>query len=129
MMPRGGKREGAPGKSYANRSDMNMQRMPSQGLATPAAGGMTPPAAPQGPAPQQMAPISPDQTPNLGDPGSGQPVTAGLNTGPGPGSMLTSPATENVAIGKYLPDLQNAATMQGAPDSFKILVRYLMGQA
>lgn len=95
-MPRGGRRAGAPGKSYSNRSDLNVVRQPS-----PASAG-----APV-PAPQQPAPAQPAQPTTVGAPAAGappqlpqmplrapgslgptqvnDPLTHGLPTGPGGG--------------------------------------------
>lgn len=95
-MPRGGKREGKPGKSYGNRTDMNqpVQTGPSQGygqrvalerqqqaVPLPAARPVATPGSavemsgPPTPPPDLLAPTD---RPN-------EPITAGLPMGPGPG--------------------------------------------
>jgi hypothetical protein len=85
-MPRGGKREGTPGKGYSNRTDLTS----SYASGSAAAGGMQP-------QPQQRQFLSPavgaDEVPSLSDPTMrpGEPVTAGLNIGAGPGSEALSP--------------------------------------
>ena len=85
-MPRGGKREGTPGKGYSNRTDLTS----SYASGSAAAGGMQP-------QPQQrqfMPPaVGADEVPSLSDPTMrpGEPVTAGLNVGAGPGSEALSP--------------------------------------
>ena len=132
-MARGGRRQGTPGKAYTNRSDLNTMRAPQQGTATAAAGGVTPPPAHNvsAPASAPLAPprLTPDDTPNLTDPGNPSvPMTSGLATGAGSGYKGPSPADEVSIIAKYLPSLQEATRYEGAPDSFKALVRFLQGQ-
>lgn len=80
-MPRsrnhGGPRQGAPGVSYANRTDLNADRA-APASAMPA----TPPPPQQQPAQQQPAPqVTPDMTPFPADPTArpSEPVTAGLS--------------------------------------------------
>lgn len=101
-MPRGGKRNGAPGVAYPRRSDLNAVKplpptaapgqgygMAGQQLAAQAAVPMAPPASPQaapaaGPAPS-AGPV-PGAVPfDRGTERPGEPVTAGLPIGPGPG--------------------------------------------
>jgi hypothetical protein len=100
-MARGGRRAGTPGKAYSNRTDLQGPQAPT-GLpygdrakliaaqkAVPAGPAPAPmPAAPAGPPPSQPGAAGPA-------PGSlpfthptqrpGEPVTAGLPLGPGPG--------------------------------------------
>ena len=66
-----------------------------------------------------------------------EPITAGVDFGPGPGSEAlpqgfqnnTRP-DENAMIAKqYLPELVIAARSQDAPDSFKRFVNYLVSEA
>ena len=88
-MPRGGRRNGTPGRGYANRTDLTSA--PDMSKNTAASGGMTAPAAPAAPAVQapvlQGPAIGADQVPNLSDPTMrpNEPVTAGLSMGPGGG--------------------------------------------
>lgn len=117
-MPRGGRRAGAPGKTYGNRSDLNtnrtlpVQTAPNQSYGVagqqaaaqrvvplasqPAPAGnagasqspLVPQASPAG-APPQLVPLdAPTMRPN-------EPLTAGVNTGPGPGAppVTTAPST------------------------------------
>lgn len=99
-MPRGGRRAGAPGKAYGNRSDLNTNRAPvriggqAYGMQaeqvraqqavpvgpTPTVGVPSPAPAPTGtPAPTALIPLdAPTMRPN-------EPVTAGSPSGPGPG--------------------------------------------
>lgn len=85
-MPRGGKRQGTPGKGYSNRTDLGQDY--ASGDA--AAGGLEP-------QPQQQPLMGPaigaDEVPNIGDPTRrpGEPVTAGLNVGPGSGAEAMGP--------------------------------------
>jgi len=86
-MPRGGKREGTPGKAYVNRTDLGMDYAPGDA----AAGGMQAPAQQAG---SLMPPIiGADQVPNLGDPTNrpNEPVTAGIPYGEGPGPEALGP--------------------------------------
>jgi len=81
-MPRGGPRQGQPGKSYANRSDLNVDRAPMPGSSAEdvsASGNppVGPPALPRYPIPKRVQP-----TPFPADP-----ATAGVPFGPGPDSM------------------------------------------
>ena len=125
MAERGGRRQGAPGKGYSNRTDLNVARAPQQGLATAAAGGQTPPPAPAA-APAGPPGLTPDQTPSVMDPGHPAiPLQDGLATGPGNGP--TAPPNQNQFILRYLPMLQHAATLDNAPDQFKSLVRFVQG--
>lgn len=80
-MARGGARQGTPGRSYSNRTDLNVSRAPAAGTATPAAGGLGQPAA----APAAWK--APEDVPKLDDPTArpDEPVTAGLESGPGAG--------------------------------------------
>ena len=69
-MPRtgkGGPRQGTPGKSYSNRTDLNASHAPQAGLTTAAAGGLPAPSPAQLPA--DLGPrLTPDQTPSPTDP-------------------------------------------------------------
>lgn len=87
-MPRGGKRQGTPGVGYSNRTDLTSNY--ANNGASAAAGGIE--------APREQTPIIPpqigaDQVPNLFDPTNRptEPVTAGLNMGPGPGTEALGP--------------------------------------
>jgi hypothetical protein len=69
-MPRvgkGGARQGTPGKSYSNRTDLNVSHSPQTGLTTAAAGGLP---APSGAPPQaDLGPrLTPEDTPSPTDP-------------------------------------------------------------
>ena len=65
-----------------------------------------------------------------------EPITAGVDFGPGPGSEAlpqgfnnnTRPAENSIIAKQYLPDLIIAARSKDAPDSFKRFVNYLIGQ-
>lgn len=100
----GGKRQGTPGHVYANRSDLTNDYGPVTGLQTPAIGSLppnpmpaTPPPAPAGAPVSQdgtgavpLAPgpaVTPDQVTPMDAPTNrpGEPVTAGMALGPGPG--------------------------------------------
>jgi len=125
MTERGGRRQGAPGKAYQNRTDLNVARSPQSGLATAAAGGQTQPPAAAAPEPQRPQ-VTPDQTPSVMDPGNpGLPLQNGLATGPGAGPAQQP--NQNEFVLRYMPMLQHATTLEGAPAQFKSLVRFLQG--
>lgn len=110
-MPRGGARKGTPGKAYSNRSDLNKsvpiaaasgqtygrraEQVAAQ-RAIPISGPQpsSAPPPPQGPAgaagptPAVPPPPMPGSTPGLLEPTMrpGEPVTAGLGIGAGPGT-------------------------------------------
>jgi hypothetical protein len=135
MAQRGGRRQGTPGKAYPNRSDLNVVRAPQSGTATAAGGGVAPAGGQQvtGGAPMPSAPPAmpmpvgqtPEQTPNLMDPGNPAiPLQDGLPSGPGAGPPQQGGA-DMAIIQKYMPDLLAAAQMDGAPASFIALVNFL----
>lgn len=123
-MPRGGRRQGTPGKGYSNRTDLQMK--PDMAAGTPAAGGVQ---APQ--RQQPMLPVYPEDTPNLMDPTQRpqEPLTAGLPVGAGPGmEALTGfdpRVSETQALKKWLPLLDPLADDPETPDSVRTLVRYI----
>lgn len=63
-----------------------------------------------------------------------EPITAGVDFGPGPGSSAlpknidanTRPDENAMIVQKYMPSLLQAASLQDAPDSFKRFVNYLL---
>lgn len=131
-MPRGGRRQGTPGKGYSNRTDlMASTKPPAVGEVNPvAAGGMTgaAPAAPAGP-PPGMAMPSPDDTPMLTDPTQrpDEPITAGLPMGAGPGPGLDNRPAETRNLQRYLPLLRPYLDRPDVPDSVRMLYRYIRG--
>lgn len=90
-MPRGGRRQGTPGKAYANRTDLALD--PNMQQNTAATGGMTAPAPTQGPAVVAGPLVGADAVPNLSDPTMrpNEPVTAGTPYGAGPGTEALPP--------------------------------------
>ena len=121
-MPRGGKRQGTPGKAYANRTDMgtNYDMGNSQTAAT---GGMT---APQ----QPMLDKYPEDTPMLLDPTSrpSEPVTSGLATGEGVGPEALDPRlNETKDLKKFLPLIEPFLNRPDIPESVIALVKYIKG--
>ena len=89
------------------------------------------PSAP--PAPSSMASILGGLMPLDAESQDSLPVSDGVDTGRGRGSEALPPAlngdtriTENIDLmKKYLPDLLDAARLEGAPDSYKRLVNYV----
>lgn len=103
MSPRGGRRNGKQGKAYAQRTDLNANRGPlpvqaasgqAYGVrgAQEAAQRAVPISAPPAPPQPTMAAVAPAPLPGeLGDPlrateRPDEPLSAGLDWGPGPGS-------------------------------------------
>ncbi len=126
-MPRGGKRQGTPGKAYSNRTDMSIDYNMQQ-EATPAAGGVEPPRQ-QSP----VLPMYPEDVPNLTDPTArpGEPLTDGLDIGLGRGSealVNRDPRQyETVQLKRWLPVLDPIANDPETPDSVRALVRWIRG--
>lgn len=98
-MARGGRRQGTPGVSYQNRSDLNVFHAPQQGTVTAASAGVVAPARPTAPQPAP-APVTPDQVPRLDDPSMrpNEPLTTGLDIGPGADSRAIGPVPTNPAL-------------------------------
>lgn len=153
-MARGGKRAGTPGQSYGRRTDLhqpirvapnqeygqaqaleNAQRVvPLPNQPVPAAQPPAPPPAPTGAMggppglpPPDLGPLSrPTERP-------GEPVTAGLPTGPGPGpevlGMGSQPFDPTQAdaqqFARYLPALEFMASQPDASMSTRNFVRRL----
>lgn len=126
-MPRGGRRQGTPGRAYTNRTDMMGNYDMEAG--SPAAGGIK--------APAQVAPqmgLSPDDIPSLSTPTQrpGEPVTAGLGFGPGPGrEALTGfdprvQETQRLAE-RWGPMMDILSNDPETPDSVRMLARYIKG--
>ena len=123
-MPRGGSRQGTPGKGYSNRTDL--QSKPDMEKNTAATGGMEPPPQPSG--------ASPEDTPMLTDPTNrpGEPITQGLANGPGAGPEALSgfdPRQQETQIvaAKWGGIISHIANQPDAPDSVRILSNYLRG--
>lgn len=126
-MPRGGNRQGTPGKAYSNRTDMatnyNMQ------AGSPASGGIQAPPQSQ---PVRL-PVYPEDTPNLSDPTQrpNEPITDGLSIGAGRGrEALTNfdpRVGETSQLKMWLPLLEPLANDPESPDSFRILVQFIKG--
>lgn len=99
-MPRGGKRNGRPGKAYPNRTDLNqgIKTAPGQAYGAQArqAEGQAAIPLPQSPAPQAM-PFTPPQPGGFAAPtqNPGEPVTAGLPLGAGPGPEILNQPNPN----------------------------------
>jgi hypothetical protein len=119
-MPRGGKRQGTPGKGYSNRTDLTSNY--DQSEMTAAAGGMeAPPMGPPG--------VTPDDIPGLSDPTQrpNEPITAGLPVGAGPGPRPDPRLQETQQLKKYLPLIGLYLDQPETPDSVRLLYRYIRG--
>jgi hypothetical protein len=90
------------------------------------------------PAPSNMAAAEGKPLGTLMDPTNNpsEPITAGVDFGPGPGSDAlpknidanTRPDENKQIIQKYLPSLLQAANLPDTPDSYKRFVNYLLSQ-
>jgi len=123
-MPRGGRRQGTPGRGYSNRTDLMQDYSPG----TAGGGGVEP----QGMVEPYMGP-SPEDSPGLLDPSQrpGEPISAGLDIGEGPGSDILANRDPRMAetqkLKRWLPLLNPIAEDPEAPDSFRTFVRYIRG--
>jgi hypothetical protein len=126
-MPRGGKRQGTPGKAYSNRTDMATNYDMEAG--SPAAGGMKAPAEA---APMRL-PVYPDQIPSLGTPTQrpDEPITDGLPVGPGRGVEALGDfdprKVETQRLKRWLPLVEPMANDPEVPDSVRSLIQYIRG--
>ncbi len=124
------------GFAYGQNQTVNNQRIEgNQAMASAQAATPSAPQAPQSPyegasMPQLGTLFDPTNRPD-------EPITAGVDFGPGPGSDILSKnlmnntrVDENAKIAaQYLPDLAFAARSADAPDSFKRFVNYLIENA
>lgn len=96
-MARGGRRQGTPGVSYSNRTDLNTAHAPQTGTQTAASGGVRAPAPPQQ---QPQFSVTPDQVPRLDDPSlrPQDPLTSGLDIGPGVGAAGLGPMPSDPSL-------------------------------
>jgi hypothetical protein len=118
------------GFAYGQNQALNNQRV--EGNQAMASAQAATPSAPSNP----YEGINMPQLGTLFDPTTrpDEPITAGVDFGPGPGSevlpgslMNDSRADENARVAaQYLPDLAFAARSPNAPDSFKRFVNYLV---
>jgi len=118
------------GFAYGQNQELNQSRIQgNDAMATTKAAGVT---TSQGPyeginMPQLGTFFDPTNNPS-------EPITAGVDFGPGPGSEAlpsgfggnTLPDENAEIIKNYLPDLAFAAQSKDAPDSFKRFVNYLI---
>lgn len=109
-MPRGGKRSGKPGASYTNRTDLNKPSLAAppktygdaaasaraqQAVPLPQAGPPGGPAAGAGMQPP-AGPLPGELQFGRGSDRPMEPLTAGMNVGPGPGASATMPTVDPV---------------------------------
>lgn len=120
------------GFAYGQNKAVNMQRQEgNQAVATTKAAGIPSSEAAYGGV--NLSPLG-----TLLDPTNNpsEPITAGVDFGPGPDSSAlpqgfgnnTRPDENAVIVKQYLPDLAMAAQSKDAPDSFKRFVNYLLAQ-
>jgi hypothetical protein len=120
------------GFAYGQNQAVNNQRIEgNQAVATTKAAGIPSSEAPYGGV--NMSPLGSllDDTTN-----PAEPITAGVDFGPGPGSEAlpqgfmnnTRPDENAMIVKQYLPDLAMAAQSKDAPDSFKRFVNFLLAQ-
>jgi hypothetical protein len=120
------------GFAYGQNSTLNNSRIEGNAaVSSVAASGATTSQAPyEGVSmPQLGTLLDPTNNPS-------EPITAGVDFGPGPGSEAlpkgfganTRPDENAQIVRNYLPDLAFAAQSKSAPDSFKRFVNFLMEQ-
>lgn len=120
------------GFGYGQNKEINMQRQEgNQAVATTKAAGIPSSEAAYGGV--NLSPLGGllDDTNN-----PSEPITAGVDFGPGPGSEAlpgnfgnnTRPDENQMIVKQYLPDLAMAAQSKDAPDSFKRFVNFLLAQ-
>lgn len=152
---RGGSREGAPGVAHPNRSDLNrapnpatasVVRIPGQQYgaqtaqvaaqqAAPMPGGTPAPTAPPAAGPPPLGAGMADLPPLTGPTTApDEPLTAGVDFGPGPGSEILGPKVDQItaATGNtyadlmrwkpWLPALVQLASQRGTPDATRAFV-------
>ena len=123
-MPRGGKRQGTPGKGYSNRTDLQTNYDNAEMSAAGGGEQMPPMNAPN---PGQMFP---EDTPMLLDPTQrpDEPITAGLSTGPGRGPEALDPRVEETRqLKRWLPIIEPMLDQESTPNSVGALVRFIKG--
>lgn len=145
-MPRGGAREGKPGKAYGNRSDMNAAKLPvmtgpsqgygqraalerqQQAVPLPAARPVATPAGPQAAAP--AVPVMPPAPLDRPTERPDEPITAGLPSGAGPGPEALGLGRPDLArLVQYLPTLEILASRPGSTEEVRNFVRLVRSNA
>ena len=124
-----GSKDGQPnrymsGGTYGASKALNEQQQGASMAKAPVGSSGAESSIPQ--MPQLGTLLDPTNTPS-------EPITAGSDFGPGAGSDAmpknisanTRPEENQAIISQYLPDLIQAASYDGAPDSFKRFVNYL----
>lgn len=131
-MPRGGARQGKPGKAYPQRTDLSAVKPPmmaatgqpyGQAKAQMDAQRAVPVAPPPAQPPVAAKPfVRPTERPQ-------EPVTAGVSLGPGPGpeALPILPREDEVVDAErwraYLPALEYAATQPGSSQATRNFLR------
>jgi len=119
-----GSKDGQPNRYIAGMPYGQGQALMQQQQSAPmSAGPARPPAAPMGTL------LDPTTRPQ-------EPITAGVDMGPGPGSEVLpknigadTRATDNIdIIKKYFPAMIRASQLQDAPDSYKRFISYLASE-
>jgi hypothetical protein len=154
-VPRGGKRYGTPGKSYSQRSDLNVAPRAATGQQYGKAGAqlasqrqvpvarpatdVVPTVAPAPTAPRPLSGTIPGLAPGTVTPldapteRPNEPITAGLPIGPGAGpevlgALGAQPDDDGVGdLAPYLPMLEFMASQPGASTQTRNFVRRLRG--
>jgi predicted lipid-binding transport protein (Tim44 family) len=110
------------GMAYGENADFNdMQSAAPMAAAPSVSNTRTRNTSPTGQRAAATPLFSPTQRPD-------EPVTAGAPFGPGAGPSMPEMAPQDAdmqMLKQYLPDLEVAADLQGAPKTFKMLVSYL----
>lgn len=136
-MARGGRRQGAPGKTYGNRTDMQMgarqapvMRVPGQAYGEQAEQVRAQQAIPMAPQPPIRPPAAPTQPVPLNAPTQrlNEPLTAGVDIGAGPPAP-PQPLSANAEFPKQMiVALEALASLPDASDATRNLVRQLRSE-
>lgn len=136
-MARGGRRQGAPGKTYSNRTDLQqgqrqspVMRVPGQAYGAQAEQvraqqaipmGPQPPLAPAAPATEPVPLHAPTMRPN-------EPLTAGVDMGAGDGAPPRPLSADPNFPQQMIVALEALASLPDASDATRILVRRLRSE-
>lgn len=115
-MPRGGKRQGTPGVSYGNRTDLAQNMGPQTGTTTAAAGGIQAPGTDLTVRSPAAPMLTPDDTPSPTDPTAYpmEPLNTPSNFGAVPPNAPDAELVRSLMLVSPNPDLRRLiARMEG----------------
>ena len=129
-MPRGGRRQGAPGQSYGQRSDLNAPKImsvPGQTYGKQAEQVAAQRAIPMGPPPSASMPPPAAPAPGAAAPGAGapppMPMPGGLTPLDAPSERPDEPVTAGMAMGAGAGAEANPFSAYGDADDAALALR------